>query len=294
MTTWVDRLPEGTTTKRWATFRQAIGEASQLGVTCRIVGADIELSGLDPLPATLRARLEAAVDDGFLWKYLAADEADFEATDFLARLNVEPVLVEDPARVAACQDELSLDLAGDPALEAAVGIDIETGADGWRPPPIRFTKDGQLAVHQEKVEPPGLSPHRAKIQTLQLYSGGERCFVFRGAALQEQLRGSWLRTIPLVAHNSVFEAMFLLAETGHAFDLHCTLQAAGLLFGVRSRSLAKTAVELFGIEPPKALQTSCWSAKRLSPGQLAYGCSDAVVGYHAWAKMAPMLRARGR
>ena len=294
MTTWIDRLPEGTVTRRWATFKQALGEAAQLGFSCRVVGADIELDGLSRLPERLQSRLEAAVDDGLLWQYLAADEADFEATDFLARFQVEPILVEDPAQVPTCREELVLDLEGDPSSEAAIAIDIETAPDDWRPPPIRFTKSGQLAVRQGKIELPGLNPYQAQIQTLQLYAGGESCFVFRGAALQVQLQEPWLRTVPLVAHNAAFEALFLLAETGHAFKLDCTLQAAGLLFGVRERSLAKTAVRLFGIEPPKALQTSCWSASRLSPGQIAYAAGDAVVCYHSWARMAPELHAQGR
>ena len=72
------------------------------------------------------------------------------------------------------------------------------------------------------------------------------------------------------------------------------MQAAGLLLGVWNRSLAAAAGALLGATPPKDLQTSCWSAPRLSSGQVAYAASDAVIAWLLWKRMEPELRAKSR
>jgi len=105
-----------------------------------------------------------------------------------------------------------------------------------------------------------------------------------------------LRQQRLVAHNAPFELAFLRHHTkpiagvaGHPVE--CTAQAAGLVLGVghagERRSLASVASARLKLDPPKELQTSDWSAPRLSPGQLAYAASDAVLAWKLW----PNLRA---
>ena len=80
-------------------------------------------------------------------------------------------------------------------------------------------------------------------------------------------------------------------------SIECTAQATGLVHGVerflsdgvRHRSLADACAHELGLEPPKALQTSCWGAARLSPGQIAYATSDAVLTHRLWHRMAPRM-----
>jgi DNA polymerase I-like protein with 3'-5' exonuclease and polymerase domains len=87
------------------------------------------------------------------------------------------------------------------------------------------------------------------------------------------------------------------------FPVECTAQADGLLHGTerlikgigrRTRSLENAARDTFGLDVPKALQTSDWSAKRLSDGQLAYAATDAVVAWRLWLVQKKRLKASGR
>jgi ribonuclease D len=79
----------------------------------------------------------------------------------------------------------------------------------------------------------------------------------------------------------------------HFHPMECTLQATGLLHGVYNRGLDDACQATFGITPPKALQTSCWGAPRLSPRQIAYAASDAILAWRLWREMAPRMRREG-
>src|SRR5262249_35449590 len=72
--------------------------------------------------------------------------------------------------------------------------------------------------------------------------------------------------------------------------VECTMQGVGLLHGVWRRGLYDACTATLGRTPPKALQTSCWGAKRLSPGQVAYAASDAILAHRLWRSMEPELR----
>jgi DNA polymerase-1 len=98
---------------------------------------------------------------------------------------------------------------------------------------------------------------------------------------------------PLVCHNAAFELAFL-AKRGIYPQAQCTMQAAGLLLGVRRRSLAESCSAFLGVEVPKAHQTSDWSALTLSRGQLAYAAADTVLCRRLWEKTARELKAKGR
>jgi DNA polymerase I len=280
-------------TWNWGVLKQLLGESTALGVAFRVVGAEVEVGGLEALPATLRDPIEEARCSGFLWTYLGADLPDEEATSFLAKWNVEPILITDRGKVGACVTELLEDLAGDTNPDAAVGIDVETAPAGWRPPPVKLKNDGGVHAAQPASDKVGLDPHTAQIQTVQLYAGGERAFVFKGPALLEVLDrlASFKR---LVAHNAVFEETFLRQCTGSFWSIECTLQAAGLLYGVHSRGINDVSGATFGIVPPKDLQTSCWSAPRLSTGQISYAAADAVLAYHLWPRLNVELERQGR
>src|SRR5205814_1189861 len=154
----------------WRDLRLAVREASLLGAEFRVVGAEVQVSG--NLPASVRDKL----DFELLLAYFGAEAADIEALGFLAKLNVEAVLVTDGDGAIAAMNELS--------DATHVGIDIETAVPGYCPPAIRVNADGSVSASQDGAEPGALDPQRADIQTLQVYAGGERCFVFRGEALQ--------------------------------------------------------------------------------------------------------------
>jgi DNA polymerase I len=275
----------------WSALKRLLSEASALGATFRIVGAEVEVDGLGDFPDDLRDPIEQARRSGFLWTYLGADVPDEEAVEFLAK--VTPILVTDREKVGDCVTEILEDLAGNESPDAAVGIDIETAPDDWRPPPVKLKRDGGIHVTQPAPDKAGLDPHTAKIQVLQLYAGGKRAFVFKGAALLEVLAhlDSFER---LVAHNALFEQLFLRRHTGRFRPIKCTLQAAGLLYGVHSRGIDDVSEAVFRVTPPKALQTSCWSAPNLSKGQVSYAATDAVLAYHLWPRLSVQLQQQGR
>jgi DNA polymerase-1 len=270
----------------WPALRKAVREAHMLGTEFRIVGADVEISG--ELPPSLRDKLPT----GLLFEYLGGARADKAACAFLDYLGVAPVLVTDLGGADAAMAELA---GCDP-----IGLDIETSPPDGRPAPVRVNGDGGVAARQAEPSGDGLDPHRAGIATVQLYGGGTKCFVFRGAALVYLINSPWLREQHLVAHNAAFEIAFLqhhstaLAGVTVAHPIECTMQAVGLLRGTWDRSLAGASEDLLGAEPPKALQTSCWSAPNLSAGQLAYAGSDAVQAYRIWQAMWPELVEKSR
>jgi len=76
--------------------------------------------------------------------------------------------------------------------------------------------------------------------------------------------------------------------------IECTMQASGLLYGAYERGLDDAAKHVFGITPPKALQTSCWSGPKLSAGQCAYAAGDAVLTYRLWPKQRESLQRNNR
>jgi ribonuclease D len=143
------------------------------------------------------------------------------------------------------------------------------------PVPLRLTIKGRpMKVQPRADDRAGLDPHRSEPRLVQVYGGGAR------VAVLDMQRVSWAVLAPvwdrpLVAHNAAFELAFL-AKRGIYPKAQCTMQAAGLLLGVRRRSLADACATYHGVVVQKAHQTSDWGAVTLSPGQIAYAASDAV------------------
>ena len=273
----------------WRTLRRAVREAIALGVEFRIRGAEVEIARAEQLPDKLRG----ALDQELLWSYLGADEDDDEALTFLETLGVEAVLITDIFAAAAAVAEM------EEQKPPIVGLDLETcpKPEFAAPrPPVPINKDGSVrkpkAPDKKAPRPPAIDPNRADIATLQIYPGGSRCFVFRGAAIDWVLGSSWFAEQTFVAHNATFEAGFL-QHRGIRVNIGCTLQAGGLAIGVgfggERRSLENVSFEILGIAPPKALQLSDWAAPELSLGQLAYAASDAVLAYRLWPKLRTIL-----
>jgi DNA polymerase-1 len=271
----------------WAELRAAVREAVAIGCEFRIVGADVEIDG--EIPDDLRARLPASL----LWQYLGASWDDQCAIEFLGKLGVRAVLVRDIEGARAALKALS--------RSDLIGIDIETKSPK-RPPPVRINRDGRISAKQAKAGKDGLDPLSAGIATLQLYGGGDECFVFVGEALDLMLGpgADWLRERHLVAHNAGFETRFLRhharAMNGAALKTHpfeCAMQAGGLLNGAQRRGLDDVCSAMLGMVPPKDLQTSCWGAARHSPGQIAYAASDSILAYRLWRRQQPALVREG-
>jgi DNA polymerase-1 len=290
-------------------LRNLLAEVTQLGVEFRISGAAVVIEGLERLPVPLRRELERHQQSGRLWDYLGGWSIDAPSVAFADQLGVLVRLVETPADGRAAIRQLIADARRHGGHTA---IDIETAP---RPEyvqkrtAIRLKLDG--GVHAIQPAPTSrkdrttLDPHRARIAVMQLYAGGDTCFLFRGDALRLVVRSHWLRRQHLIIHNAGFEASFLRQHTpapvptprksSGRFD--CSMQAGGLLLGVdfngSGRSLATTAEKLLGLAMPKELATSDWSAAALSPGQQAYAAMDSVVTWRLWPRLAEQLRTTG-
>jgi len=276
-------------------MKLAVREAVHIGANFRIAGADVIVDSTVKLPDTLVEALRQHNACGRLRDYLGGTDPDDAALDLIDQLAVEPVLVETRADARLAIRRLILDTR----LYGGVAVDIETAPKngyGTPRPCVSLNIDGTLSARQPEYKcRAGLDPHQADIQLLQLYAGGERCFVFRGEALALVLPSHWLRRQKLVAHNAQFEFSFLRHHVGYRLpprrrirgELHCTTQATGLLIGVgfggENRSLVNAAKHFLGVDVPKDLQTSDWSARNLSLGQIAYAAVDAVVAHRLWS-----------
>jgi hypothetical protein len=239
---------------------------------------------------------------------LINDEQDNAPIALLQQLCVTAVLPQTCAEARSAVRHLLTDLG---RYGGPLGLDIETSPllRYARPRPYaRFNKDGCIrdrqAGRKDFQDPAGTDPHQAQIMSAQLYGGGERCFIFRGAALGLLLHSHWLRRQWLCAHNLGFEISFLMQlgyrqpEGRRARSRQdCTQQAVGLVIGVghggEMRSLDNAAAALLGVTVPKEYQLSDWRAVKLSPGQLAYACADAVLTRRVWERVSLTLAADG-
>jgi DNA polymerase I-like protein with 3'-5' exonuclease and polymerase domains len=269
----------------WRKLRRAVREARVLGAEFYIHGDAIKVEGLERLPDALRG----ALDPELLWQYLGAAEDEDDAAAFLEKLGVEPALVEDTAGAVAAIAAL------ESANSDVVGLDIETTPklEYAEPrPPVQINVDGSIGrpkvPNNKNRRPAVVDPNRGDIATLQLYAGGSKAFIFRGAAIAWLLDCPWFRMQTFIVHNAAFESSFLQYRNVHP-NLGCTLQAGGLVIGCgfagERRSLESVSTEVFGLTPPKALQLSDWGAPRLSYGQLCYAATDAVLAYRLWPKL---------
>ena len=167
-----------------------------------------------------------------------------------------------------------------------VGLDFETEVlPAFRQPiPIKFNKDGNLAVRQPRDGAAGaaLDPYRSKVRLVQAWAGGEHCYVFDMRSI------AWadiapLFTLPLAIFNAVFEVKRLIHEagiepTGRIYDV---MTAVWLTDG-RRPSLAEAIAINYKITLPKELGASDWSADILTPEQLEYAALDAVLCRLLW------------
>jgi DNA polymerase I len=175
-------------------------------------------------------------------------------------------------------------IANDPDV---VGLDFETEAlsEFRRPIPIKFNKDGNIAVRQPRDGAAGaaLDPYRSKVRLVQAWAGGEHCYVFDMRSSVAWADIAPLFALPLAIFNAVFEVKRLIHEaqvepTGHLYDV---MTAVWLTDG-RRPSLAEAVTINYGFTIPKELGASDWSADTLTTEQLEYAALDAVLCRLLW------------
>jgi DNA polymerase I-like protein with 3'-5' exonuclease and polymerase domains len=266
----------------------------QASVELRVSGADVLISGAERLPSDVRDALDGMRRSGLLWSWCGADDVDKVALKFIKELGITPILLETTEQAASVLAELE-------AGSGCFGVDIETASKPeFAAPraPVAINKTGIFSAVQptdkatKKSDPKfWADPNLTDIKTLQIYDGDDRCFVFRGAALSVVLQSPLLRERQLIAHNAQYETRFLRHAGVLTKTIEDTQQAFGLLYGTRSRSLATASKTVLDLDPPKELQISDWSAKQLSPGQVAYTASDAVLAFRLWNSMQSNMHA---
>ena len=273
---------------RTLTVERALAAAHEAGCSFRLAGASVEVSGLDKVPADTVAFLRdhrAAV-----FAHLGGSEQDRPSLELFEQLGGDLIYCVDDWSAAAAIAWIITDSDDGP-----VAIDIETAPrpEYVNPIPLRLTVHGRPMKAQPRADDKvGLDPHRSEPRLVQLYGGGARVVVLDMRSVSwPMLDPIWQR--PLVAHNAAFELAFL-AKRGIHPRIQCTMQAAGLLLGVRRRSLAESCSVYLGVDVPKAHQTSDWAAPTLSRGQLAYAAADAVLTRRLWSKTSRELKAKSR
>ena len=290
-----------------------LGEAAALGAQFHIRGDRVEIDRLDVLPSVLADRLQARAD--LILEFVNGHGPDHAAQEFFNKLNAAVELVTTSDGLLAAFEVLGRDVD---AHGGTVAIDFETAPlpeQASQRPPVHINKDGSLSAMQPAFKDrTALDPHRAYVAVLQLYAGGDTVFVVHDTdTIAAALNSRWLREHELVAHNATFEVvhlqqwatrhlelMFLdkASSTRSRGRIHCTAQATGLLIGTGygggGRSLDNAAAHFLKLTPPKALQTSDWSAPTLSRGQIAYAASDVVLVHRLWRTQQGELQRTGR
>jgi DNA polymerase I-like protein with 3'-5' exonuclease and polymerase domains/DNA modification methylase len=277
--------------------------ANKAGATFRLAGSQLRVTApadaaLQPVLAALKARKEN------LWALLGGRDLDQPSLDLIGRLGVEPVVPQTIEEAYALLAEMEHDSdinTPEPAQRmrgGLLGFDTETAAnpgEDTRPAVRLRLRDGRPSRNQPALKNgAALDSHRSTIRLAQLYGGGRRCLVLDMTIVPLDVLTDVLRRRVMVMHNASFELRFL-AEAGMDFPrFEDTMQAAGLLLGTHRRSLDQAVNSYLGIDLPKGLQRSDFSAPRLSPGQIAYAALDAIVTFRLWLKLRLDLYAKER
>jgi DNA polymerase I-like protein with 3'-5' exonuclease and polymerase domains len=270
------------------------------GVGLRLYGNQVEVRHASSLPVALYAELRGRC--GELWDHLGGAALDQPSLDLLADLRVEVVIPRtiEEAQALLAESERDSDRHTPQALRgraSLLGCDIEVAAlPGMEDrPPVKLKKNGFPAKHQPALNSDAaLDPHRSRIRLVQLYGGGRRCLVLDTDLVPLEIVAPVLRRRTLVFHNAGYELRFFAAAGIEVPQFDDTMQAAGLLLGAHRRSLDDAALTYLGIELPKGLQRSDWSAPELSPGQYAYAALDAIVALRVWVKLRVELLSKNR
>src|SRR5271166_2646351 len=273
--------------------------AQQAGAQVRLHGGQVEFSSAHGLSPELRTLLRAHRDE--VWTHLGGAALDAPPLALLHQLGVQLLVPTTMREAVAAVAQVERDSDQYTAEDRLIGFDIETSAlPGLEVRPFtKLKRNGTPA----KVQPTfkgtaALDPFRSRIRLAQLYGGGTHAVVLDLDLLSRLEVGKLLTQLfarhTVVAHNVSFELRFLGAAGIAVPQYEDTMQAAGLLLGVRQRSLEAAAGAYLGLAVPKSLQVSDWSAPVLSPGQHAYAALDAIIAFKLWLKLYPELLQKDR
>jgi len=265
--------------------------ARQHAVTFRIIGARLQVTNPGRLPLDVYAALRARRAE--LWAHLGGEALHQPSLDLLAKLKVSAVVPQTVEEAHTLLAQIEADSERHTPAElrdhpSMVGLDTETaalpGAD--ERPAIKLTLKGLPSRVQPALKSDaGLDPHRSRIRLIQLYGGGDVCAVIDTDLVPLAVIAPVLSRHTVLAHNVAFELQHLGHEGIALPHIECTMQAAGLLLGVRHRGLDDTTEAYLGVTLPKQLQLSDWGAPELHPGQLAYAALDAIAAFWLWPKL---------
>jgi DNA polymerase I len=291
---------------RAATLPELIRLAHKAGAGFRLNGARVRVLHSQLLAPDVMAELRERRTE--LWACLGGPEQDAPSLDLLAELGVQAVVPQ--SETEACH--LLAQIEADSERETPIGLlgfDVETAANPGEEvrQSVKISRNGEVVTQRQALDPlplrrqhrprssAGLDPRRSSIRLAQLYGGGEVCLVLDTRLVPLDVLAPIFARRKLVIHNAAFELAFLHARgTVPLPRYECTMQAAGLLLGTHRRALDDAALAVLGIELPKQLQTSDWSADTLSPGQIAYAALDAIIALRLWRLLRLELHAKGR
>ena len=279
---------------------ELVAHATKLGATFRLRGDELVVTLVKALPRPLYDALRGRREE--LWALLGGDALDQPPLDLLAALRATPVIPTTWEKACVALAEIEADSARHtpPDLNhrpGLIGLDIETAAlpGAESRPSIKLRKDGIPAKHQPPAKgDAALDPNRSRIRLVQLYGGGRRCMILDTDLVSLDVLVPVLQRRTAIIHSAGFDLRHLAAAGIAVPHFEDTMQAAGLLLGAYHRSLDESAAAYLGIELPKTLQTSDWSAPQLSDGQYAYAALDAIVAFRLWLKLRAELINKGR
>jgi hypothetical protein len=260
---------------------------SQLVRNLRAAGGEIHRDGGDllingpPTAAAFIAALRANVTE--LATYIVPRVTPEEAATVRMLLSDAGVGIAYTTEPTAARLAVATICADRPEV---VGLDFETEAlpAFRRAIPVAFTAQGIPAARQPRdgVAGAAIDPHRSKVRLVQACAGGEHCYIFdmRFVAWSDIAP---LFNLPLAIFNATFEMKRLIHEAkiepgGRVYDV---MTAIWLTDG-RRPSLDAAAAINYGLNIPKTLGASDWSADALTPEQLEYAALDAVLCRQLW------------
>jgi len=209
---------------------------------------------------------------------------------------VEPQLIAKIAEIAAAQESFitesstgvaTPDVTGGEISLSSLSIRMEYITDSSRCADIlsALGEGNLISVDIEtarKDENPrsGLDPYKARIRLIQLYDGRDTVYVFDCLkdGVLSALACSNIWSLPMVAHNAVFELKHL-KHAGIDFpNIGCTMLQSNALTGELPK-LSSLVKKFLHKDLSKEQQVSDWAVEDLSTEQLEYAALDAVVTY---------------
>jgi len=199
---------------------------------------------------------EVAASPGILFKKNDFEISNIERATSELTLSSLAVRMEYITDAARCTHALAV--LGDSSL---ISVDIETA---------RNDEDPRS----------GLDPHKASIRLVQFYDGNDVVYVFD--CFKEEvwtaLISSNIWTLPMVAHNAVFELKHFKYAGVKVPNIGCTMLQSNALTGELPK-LSSLVKKFLNKDLSKEQQISDWAVEDLSTEQLEYAALDAVVTY---------------